>query len=129
MGKTILIIDDDTECTKHVQPRLERAGYVVKAAATGPDGLALAKAVKPDLIILDLLIQGHIEGFDVSRELAAMPELKGKAILLLTGVRKAFHLPFSIEPDPKRLPVTQVLEKPLQNGRLLKAVTDLIGAA
>ncbi len=128
MAKKILIVDDDTDYTKSVTPLLEKAGYVLKVAATGNDGIKQAKAWKPELIILDLLMHSRTEGFDVSRKLAAMPELKGTPVVLITGVRKAFHLPFALEPDPKWLPVTKVLEKPLRNGRLLQAVADLIGS-
>jgi len=80
-------------------------------------------------VILDLLMQSRTEGFVVSRKLAALPELKGTPVVLITGVRKAFHLPFALEPDPKWLPVTKVLEKPLQDSRLLRAVADVIGDA
>ena len=129
MAKKILIIDDDADHTGTVTTLLEKAGYQVQVAASGNDGIKQAKARKPDLVILDLLMQSRTEGFAVSRKLAALPELKGTPVVLITGVRKAFHLPFALEPDPKWLPVTKVLEKPLQDGRLLQAVADAIGAA
>lgn len=129
MTKKILIIDDDADYTGSIIPSLEKVGYQVQATTTGNDGVKQAKAWKPDLVILDLLMKSRNEGFAVSRKLAALPELKGKPVVLITGVRKAFHLPFALEPDPKWLPVTQVLEKPLPDGRLLQAVVDLLGAA
>ena len=128
MAKKILIIDDDADNTGAVTKLLEKAGYQLHVAASGSEGIKQAKTWKPHLVILDLLMKSRTEGFDVSRKLAALPEIKGIPVLLITGVRKAFHLPFALEPDEKWLPVTQVLEKPLQNGRLLKAVADVIGA-
>ncbi len=129
MAKKILIIDDDAGYTAKVTPLLEKAGYQVKVTASGNEGIKQAREDKPDLVILDLLMQSRTEGFAVSRKLAASPEFKGIPVMLLTGVRKAFHLPFALEPDPKWLPVTKVLEKPLPAGRLLRAVADAIGAA
>lgn len=129
MAKKILIIDDDTDFTGTAIPMLEKAGYQLQLAASGNDGIKQAIDWKPDLVILDLLMHSRTEGFVVSRKLAALPEIKGTPVALITGVRKAFHLPFALEPDPKWLPVTKVLEKPLRNGRLLQAVADVIGAA
>jgi len=129
MARKILIIDDDADYTVTVTLLLEKAGYQVQVAASGESGIKQAKAWKPDLVILDLLMQSRSEGFAVSRKLAALPELKGTPVVLITGVRKAFHLPFALEPDPKWLPVMKVLEKPLPNDRLLQAVAEVIGAA
>jgi DNA-binding response OmpR family regulator len=66
--KIILVVDDEPKIVKLVRDYLERAGFGVCAAADGKTALALARAEKPDLVILDLGLP-KMDGLDVTREL------------------------------------------------------------
>lgn len=68
MNRTILIIDDEPKIVEICRDYLKSAGFEVEAAHTGPDGLAAARRLKPDLIVLDLMLPG-LDGLDVCREL------------------------------------------------------------
>ncbi|MGQ0601457.1 MAG: response regulator transcription factor [Anaerolineales bacterium] len=68
MSKTVLVIDDEPKIAEICRDYLTAAGFGVLAAGTGPQGLALARKDKPDLVVLDLMLPG-MDGLDVCREL------------------------------------------------------------
>jgi CheY-like chemotaxis protein len=127
MAKKILVIDDDPDFVESVVNLLEAKGYQVASASNGKDGIAKAKAEKPNLILLDVMMNTKDEGFTVARELQQTAEVKGTPVVMVTGVRKEMNLPFGFEPDETWLPVKQILEKPVTPETLLKAVTGAIG--
>jgi DNA-binding response OmpR family regulator len=64
--KKVLIVDDEPTLVATVKYNLEREGYQVVTAADGESGLSVARAERPDLIILDLMLPG-LDGFEVCR--------------------------------------------------------------
>ena len=120
--KRILIVDDDVNFVESNKDLLEAEGYTVLTAYDGVSGYALAVREKPDLMILDVMMATHTEGFEVSRKIPQTPELRGMPVLLLTGIRRALQLPFRVEPDSTWLPVDSVLEKPIPPETLLEEV-------
>jgi two-component system alkaline phosphatase synthesis response regulator PhoP len=68
MSKTILVIDDEAKIVEICRDYLTAAGFGVVTAGDGPQGLALARREKPDLIVLDLMMPG-MDGLDVCRAL------------------------------------------------------------
>jgi len=77
----ILVIDDDRKITALLNRWLTFEGYMVEIADSGEEGLALAAEVKPDLIILDVLMPG-LNGWEVCRQLRAGSDVP---ILMLTA--------------------------------------------
>lgn len=78
----ILVIDDDATLTSVLKRGLAYEGFVVDTAATGPQGLTIARDHAPDLVILDIMLPG-IDGFEVLRRLrSADPDLP---VLMLTA--------------------------------------------
>ena len=126
MAKTILMIDDDADFRESIANLLEAKGYDVDAAADGKEGLEKAKANKPDLILLDVMMTTKSEGFDVARELHNLDSLKDTPVIMITGVRREMNLPIGFEPDEDWLPVKELLEKPIKPEVLLNAVEKYI---
>jgi len=120
--KRILLVDDDRDFVESNQAVLESEGYQVITAFNGAEGLQKAKAERPDLMIVDVMMATQTEGFELSRQLHQTPELKGAPIILVTGIRRVMNLPFSFEPDATELPVDSVLEKPVPPSKLLDEV-------
>lgn len=85
MPKKILIVDDDPDLVEAVTMILESKKYEVVAAYGGAEGLNKAKAEKPDLIVLDVMMPDK-DGYAVCKELKADPNVSHIPILLLTAV-------------------------------------------
>jgi two-component system, OmpR family, response regulator MtrA len=67
----VLLIEDDPAVREGLGIGLRDLGYRVAAAATGEDGLAQARAEKPDVVVLDVMLPG-LDGFEVCRRLRAI---------------------------------------------------------
>jgi two-component system alkaline phosphatase synthesis response regulator PhoP len=87
-GRTILVADDDPQILALIGRQLARLGYRVVEAADGAEALASARAQKPDLILLDVLMP-HMSGWEVAREVRQDPKLKDTAIVVLTAIGHA----------------------------------------
>ncbi len=68
MTRTVLVVDDEPKILQVVRDYLADAGFTVTTASDGTTALAQARAVPPDLVVLDLGLPG-IDGLDVAREL------------------------------------------------------------
>ena len=84
-GRTVLLIDDESNIRKVTRLRLEVEGYTVLTAARGEVGLSLAKMERPDVILLDVLMP-HMDGREVLRRLKADPETQDIPVVMLTVV-------------------------------------------
>ena len=79
--KQVLVVEDELKITRLVRDYLHQAGFAVLEAASGPAALMLARAEKPDMIVLDLGLPG-MDGLDVIRELRTS---SGVPIIILTA--------------------------------------------
>ena len=84
--KTILYVDDDRLLLTLCCDVLEDHGYRTVIATDGPSGIAAAKSVRPDLILLDVMMPG-MDGYEVCRRLRADPALRDTPIILLTAMQ------------------------------------------
>ena len=78
---TVLIVEDELKITRLVRDYLEQAGFAVLEAADGQAALSLARAERPDMIVLDLSLPG-MDGLDVTRRLR---ETSSVPIIMLTA--------------------------------------------
>ena len=81
MTKTILVVDDEERITDLLRAYLEQAAYRVLTAGNGRSGLELARADKPDLIVLDLMMP-EMDGVECLRLLRAEQAIP---VILLTA--------------------------------------------
>jgi DNA-binding response OmpR family regulator len=84
MAKCLTIIEDDQDLRKLLLHYLEREGYVLQHAPDGAQGLSLVRRVRPDLVILDLMLPG-LDGLEVCKRLKADPQTAHIPILMLTA--------------------------------------------
>ena len=123
--KKILLVDTDRELVAANRKLLEGAGYEVYAAYDTAGGIEEARAKKADLIILDTILDSPEDGFELCRQVRADDSLKGTHLLVLSAVSEKFQMAF--EPDSMWLPADRVLEKPIEDEKLLAEVSGIIG--
>jgi CheY-like chemotaxis protein len=108
--RTVLVIDDDVSVRNLLSRFLTKEGFRVETAASGAEGLQLAKARRPAVITLDVLMPG-MDGWDVLMMLKGDPQLMDVPVIMLTIV------------DDKNmgyaLGATDYLVKPIERERLL----------
>src|SRR3569623_3698545 len=84
-GRTILIVDDNPVNLDLVVHHLEGRGYDVSVALGGEEALERAQFLRPDLILLDEMMDG-IEGFETCRRLKAKPQTAAIPVVFMTAL-------------------------------------------
>lgn len=126
MGK-ILIIDDDPDIVEAMKVVLESRNYQVRIARTGEEGLREVRQDKPELIILDVMMETGDKGFEVAREIKWDPAYEDVPILMLTAIKEKTGLDFGKEAgDEHWLPVDDYCDKPLHPDELIAKVEALL---
>ena len=83
--KRVLIVEDQADIRKLIRMTLEFEPYEIHEAADGTEGLRLADQVKPDLILLDVMMPGEFNGLQVCTRIRANPSLRDTPVVLLTA--------------------------------------------
>lgn len=122
--RTILLVDDDDVFVEAVSAVLE-GRYRVRRAANGTEGLRMIAEERPDLVILDVMMDHLSEGFDVARKLRNDPATADLPIIMLTGVDQVYNV--RMEVDESWVPCDRYLEKPVGPGELLEQVAEVLG--
>jgi len=126
----ILIVDDDPDIVLATRLSLERAGHQVIAASNGSEGLEKLKAERPDLIILDVMMDTATEGFQLALKLRSrdpaseLADYRDIPILMLTAIHSTTPLRFGPEED--YLPVDDFVDKPIDPDLLVRKVEALL---
>ena len=126
----VLAIDDDPDIITTVRLTLEHAGYQVVSASSGQEGVEKVKSEHPDLIILDVMLETHTEGFQLALKLHSpdpasdLKQFKDTPILMLTAIHST--TPMRYEPDIDYLPVELFVDKPINPDDLIKKVAWIL---
>ena len=81
MSRTLLVVEDERPLAETLRFNLELEGYRVRTAEDGVEGLSMARALQPDLVLLDLMLP-RLDGLDVLR---GIRETSQAPVLLLTA--------------------------------------------
>ena len=119
--KRILLIDDEADLLRVTQMNLERSGdFVVTTAATGEEGVALARQAAFDLVITDF----KMPGMDGGEVVAALKALQPRPPVVLFSV---YHDDTATVTPEILNSVDGLISKPLDHGQLLATVRKLLG--
>ena len=83
-GEKLLIVDDEFDTLRLVGLMLERQGYKIIAADSGPQALEVLKKETPDLILLDVMMPG-MDGYEVARRIRSNPATENIPIIMFTA--------------------------------------------
>jgi DNA-binding response OmpR family regulator len=118
--KRILLVDDDREIVESMRIALEAAGYDVRVARDGNQGLAMAEREDPDLVILDMMMPKR-SGFLVLEKLRRTRPVPVR-IIMITANEGNRHKAYA-----ETLGVDDYIRKPFAMDRLLDSVQRLLG--
>ncbi len=83
-GAKILLVDDEPDILEIVGYNLKNEGYQVFTASSGKEGVAIAKEVKPDLILLDVMMP-EMDGIEACDQIRRVPALEGTIIAIFNS--------------------------------------------
>ena len=117
---TVLICDDEEVLRALVRATLDDGAYRVIEAEDGDQSLELAREVRPDLIVLDMMMPGR-SGLDVLREVRSDPELAATPVVMLTARARVSDRDAALTAGADRY-----LAKPFSPLELISVVEELV---
>ena len=118
----ILVVDDDPDIVEAMRLFLTKEGHQVEAAYNRQDGLKKVSSFKPDLLILDVIMELPDDGFTLAQELRRAGNKL--PILMLTSVESVSGLSFG--KDDEMVPVDDFQSKPIEPAKLIEKVNHLL---
>ena len=85
MVKRILIVEDQPDIRKLIRMTLEFDGYELYEATDGSVGLGMAQSVRPDVMLLDVMMPGELDGYQVCRKVKDDARLARTSVIMLTA--------------------------------------------
>jgi DNA-binding response OmpR family regulator len=127
-AKKLLLIDDDQDFTLAMGILLGHAGYTVRRARDGQEGLRMAAEDPPDAVLLDYFMPVK-NGFVVAEELRRMPGLDRVPIIVLTAFGRNVGEIHGLPHDKACAHIQDFLEKPVEPNVLLDRLARLLADA
>ena len=122
LGTKILCIDDDRLLLTLLSDALEAYGFRSLVAVDGPSGIEAAKKEAPDLILLDIMMP-RMSGFEVCRQLRAIPALKDTPIILLTAMEDP-----NLDLKGHQVGASLSLHKPFDPSDVVSTIKQVLGS-
>ena len=117
-----ILIVDDSPTERHVlKTILENNGYNVETASTAEEGIEAAKNLKPDLILMDVVMPG-INGFQATRKLSKDPDTASIPVVIVTTKDQETDRVWGIRQGAK-----DYLTKPVDEAELISKIKSLLG--
>lgn len=120
----VLVVDDDPDFCEVARIALTAEGYQVAVASTGTEALAAMRVAKPDLVILDIMMQGVLDGLRTSRMMKADGNLCSVPILMVSSITQSAYA--GLLPKEASLAIDNFMVKPIEVPRLLAEVKHLL---
>jgi two-component system, OmpR family, phosphate regulon response regulator PhoB len=121
MAKKVLIVEDQDDIRELISMSLEMEDYEIHEASNGERGLAAAQSVKPDLMLLDVMMPGLYDGIEVCKRVRADPALKRIKVVMLTARGQDKD-----REDAMRTGADEYLIKPFSPLELIKVVKKML---
>lgn len=119
--KRALIVEDQADIRELIRMTLELEYTDIHEAENGDSGLVAARGLRPDLVLLDVMMPGSLDGFEVCRQLRADPSLRRTKVVMLTARGQE-----SDQKEGLRAGADAYLTKPFSPKQLLDVVNRLV---
>lgn len=117
--KTVLVVDDSPTDTHVISEMLQKHGYSVITASSGEEGIETARAQRPDLVIMDVVMPG-MSGFEATRAIAKDTETGGIPVIICTTKDQETDKAWGLRQGAKDYVV-----KPVTEAELIKKIGAL----
>lgn len=122
---TILVVDDDPDFGEIIRLILKAKGYEVETASDGDMALRRMKACPPDLVLLDVMMSGVLDGVHVVHAMREEQMLKRIPVIMISSITGS---PMAeLFPTDEYLPIDMWISKPVQPDDLLRKVARFVG--
>jgi CheY-like chemotaxis protein len=127
MKNKILLIDDDEDIIVSLQAILTNYGFNVFTAPNGKIGLQKLMEEKPDLLVLDVMMDNDLEGYNLLHTIKKDPEFKKMPIILFTGMvdQLGVNLISGVE-DDDMFPNVRFQDKPADPVVLVDMIKEML---
>ena len=122
----ILVIEDDEIVARTIERSLRGLDFKVTAAASGVEGLRMARMNTPDLVILDVIMKTVLDGLHMSQEMADDPDQRSTPILMVTSIANSDYT--ALFPTDEYVHIDDFVSKPIAPDDLLRRVARLMKA-
>ncbi|GBU21133.1 hypothetical protein R80B4_01022 [Fibrobacteres bacterium R8-0-B4] len=119
--KKLLIVDDKREIRQLVRATLEFDGWEVSEAETGDAAVEAAALHKPDLVVMDMMMPGTIDGMEATRRIKSAPETAGCTVIMLSGSE------IELREEALKAGVAEFIQKPFSPLELIDKIETLFG--
>ncbi|HEX29529.1 TPA: response regulator [Candidatus Poribacteria bacterium] len=124
--RKILIVEDDEDFASAVKSILEANSYLVRHATNREEACRMVEEDKPDLIILDIMMERLNDGFVLCSQFKNDPEYRDIPILAVSAITAKTGFKFSPQTDGEYFKADDYVEKPVMAVDLLKRVERLL---
>jgi len=123
-GISVLMIEDDRDFVNAVSAFLSKEPYTIRVAYNRDEAMEKIRKKKPDLILLDLMLERADDGFTICETLKSDPEYDDIPIIAISGIASEIGLAPELG---DRFKADAFIEKPVKSGDLCKKMESLIG--
>ena len=116
----ILVVDDEKDIRKLLEETLKSKDYEILQAGTGEDALVISRKMRPDLILMDIMMPGDLNGIEATRMLKSDVRTKQSKVIVLTSSGTLKEIAMSAGADAYFL-------KPFSPLELLRKIDEFLG--
>ncbi len=118
----VLILEDEPHIVLSLEFLLRRAGYDTAAAGDGEEGLAMVRRLRPDVVLLDIMLPKR-NGYEVCQAIKATPDLRSTPVIMLSARGQEVEVLKGLE-----LGAARYVTKPFGNAEILEAIRAVLDA-
>jgi len=131
MSVKVLLIDDDFDFRAAVRSLLESQGYKVFEAASGHEGLRMVIEHKPDVILVDIMMETTVEGYGITHSLKygdEYAEFRDVPVFMVSSIEESPDERFPMSAEVEMIRPDRYLTKPLDFPAFLRLLDQAVGA-
>lgn len=116
----VVLIEDEPHILLSLEFLLEQAGYETASAADGDEGLALVRTLRPDVVLLDIMLPKR-NGYEVCRAIKGNADLRSIPVIMLSAKGQEVEILKGLE-----LGASAYVTKPFGNAEILEAIRAVL---